>query len=1107
MTNSCSWTPLGTAAIWDRFRNLAVSGPVLAIAVDPTNTDVVYIGTKAGGVWKSTDAGRTWSPKTDRAVSLACGAIAIDPRNPRRIFVGTGVFNEYYYFYYPASGILRSDDGGETWTELGAATLARAEISRIAIDPTDGASRGIYVASSIGVFESVDGGVNWRLLLAGMASDLVLVPEGTSQVKLLAALMYEGLWTSTRTAAGWSPWSQIIKAGGRIALGQCLGAPKTVYALYAEGAEGWFDNLALTTDGGVTWSPVTVRLNQSINLSFSGGADHSHGVSVPASDLTSPPGPHTYRLSSGGSPPHTHTITLTATQTQDLAMGRRVWFETDPDASGHVHRDFLQLSWGSAYVAVHPTNPRIIYLGETGIWRNTEGGGVFEEVSRPVLPYGQRAFAIDPANPLRVWAANNYGIYCSEDGGSKWVHCNRDLATLRYAHVSAHPQWETVMLGASSTGLRYTGSATWESIGVYSGGPAADIVTAISPSNPQRMYLTGLMARSDQAGDRGSWRYLRHPSGRSIDAFILDPANPDVCYSGSGGTVWRSADAGENWQPIAAALRFPITALAVDPSDTDRVYAATMIQGRVYRIQRTGATWSPPDVTVSDISANLPDPVGFDVSALAVDTTGALWLTVGTWRYYRETGFGNDHVYRLPPGGTTWESRSNGLAQANPINTIVIDPTNDNGLFCGGDVGVFRTDDGGLNWVPWDQGLPNAPVLHLAIHGPRRLLRAATWGRGVWERPIDATTCPLVDLYLRDSILDSGRVTPSPSGHPHPLAPSETAYWYQSVDVKVDTADPAYQTTLPVTDYLGFAVLEHRTPRRRRVNRVYVQVHNRGPQRATGARVRAFHADASAGLPPLPADFWLSGHPFEGTPDTTDWRPVGSTIELGVIEPAEPAVAMWEWVVPSSAAEHSCILVLATCGEDPLHVPGTSSVDWLVPNEKRVTLKNVHVEDALVGTPWPITYGVIEFNAATKRPERCDLVVDWGSLPRGARVYLALERVGSARALKVAPAGLRSNGVALARERRGLLPAQIEGRCGIRRRFDTRTVLTMKRGDARFATVPGLELPAGRPLGVAFRVELPKNARPGEYQFDILQHCRKRVVGGSSYRLRVARRR
>ncbi len=1122
----CNWTPMGAAPVprgQTQGGRQAVAGRALSIAIDPLDTNIVYLGTAAGGIWKSTDGGTTWSPKTDFASSMTSWTIVIDPNDNQRIFAGTGGLQV-------GAGLMLSTDGGETWAELATAIFARKTIFKIIFDPTDATSQRMFVAANYGVYESLDGGANWTQFIAGNARDLVLLvdPAVPQQITLIAAFWSDGLWTSTRAAAVWGAWTKIADPNlpdpvpGRIALAQCQGTPTTIYALLASGRE--LDRLVVSTDSGLTWNIVPVRLEPRYSWHWSGSAaGHAHPVQVPAADLTAAAAVHTYTSNNAGDPAHSHDVTMTAANISDLAMGRAITVTSDADASGHTHDFEMTVTRQCSYnlvLAVHPVDPNIIYFGEVNLWKNTTGGGVFKDISDgdvvppPATPIGihadQHSFAFDPINPNRIWSINDGGVYRSDDAGANWIHRNRDLATLQYNHVSLHPQWETIMLGGTQDNgtHRYVGSPAWEFSDYGDGG-----FTAINPANTQRCYhgyTMNTFHRSDEAGAIGSWTNISAGiTGTAVfyPPFLLDPVDPDICYFGNS-MVWRSADGGDTWNSLTAegALTASIVTMAVDPSDTDKIYVAVG-NGSVYLVERTGATWDPVDITLTDISA--PDlPVSVYTSDLAVDSTGTVWVTVGSYHFDTPGVFSNQNVYRLVPGSAVWESRSDGLVAANPINTITIDPTNDSRLFCGADIGVYRTDDAGDNWVVWDPGLPNAPVYHLAIHGPTRLLRAATYGRSVWERPIDVAVCPPVDLYMRDSILDSGRVIPSPSGHPNPTEPGVTARWYQSVDIKVDAPEPDFQTAQVIDDFVSFANLEHRSPRRGQSNRFYVQVHNRGVQRATGARVRAFFADASGGLPELPADFWDLGNPFDGDPSAVDWTAIGNTIELGDIEAAEPAIASWEWFIPDTAAAHSCLLAVTTCNEDAIANAGVLNIGWLVRNEKRATLKNLHVLDAVPGGIAPPDEPImIEFHPESPKARRYDLVLDWGSLPLGARLFMALEVHGAEEVLSATNAALGKLGIKVMADSEGILAAKVKGRCGKIRKFDQKRLLVMARKEPQEITVPNLLLPADGPLGISFKVELPKKTPPGEYQFDVIQKNGKRLIGGSSYRLRVRPRR
>lgn len=1171
----CNWTPVGAGPVPrgqtpepSGAPTQAVSGRTKAIAIDPRTPSTVYIGTANGGVWKSTDNGTTWSPKTDYMGSLAIGALAIDPNNSSTIFAGTGEYHgppvDGAYQYY-GNGLLRSEDGGETWSELATSTFAHDEISRILFDPTDLTSRRMFLSSATGVYESVDGGINWSQLRAGSASDLVLIVNaGPPQaVQLIAAFFGDGLWTNTRTGSTWSGWTQITSAVfpsvfGRIALGQCRDHPPTIYAAFS--SANALGGMAKTTDGGLSWTSVRQPMyEQWVVGLLPGGADnHQHTFVISETDFTTPIMGHTYATFEGGAPAHTHNVTFTAAEMQTLASGSgSVTKASNPDATGHQH-DFLadrrvpiqQTNW-NFHISIHPTDPNTVYFGEVRLWKTATGDGPWTDITdgeltpapadRPIsIHVDQQAVALDPTNPNIIWACNDGGVYRSENRGQTWSHRNRDLATLQYMSVAVHPQWEAIMLGGTQDNgtHRYSGNPAWEFVDDGDGG-----FTAIDPNTPTRMYhgqpRYGFY-RSDSSGARRTWAFKSGSvtgGGTFYNSFALDPSDPNVCYFGSN-QLWRSSDNADTWSPITNLLiNEPITAIAVHPADSTTIYVATE-QGRVYRVQKTGPTWALAHVTTTDLTG--PDlPANHAISDIAVDPIGTVWVTLSSVVFApvvfgQPEEFSNDHVYRRVPWGTRWEIRSNSLARANPINTIVIDPTNNNRLFCGGDTGVFRTEDAGANWVPWDEGLPNAPVFDLAIfnppplhwptagggttviHGSRRLLRAATHGRSVWERPIDVALCPRsADLYLRDNVTDTGRLVPMPAGQPHPFQPSTNVYWWQSVDIKVDAPEPNFQTPAPITDYVAFeSDLQHRNPRPGSVNRFYVQVHNRGPRKATNVQVRAFFANAFVGPRLLPADFWSGGRPFVGTPSSTDWTPVGPTQTIAELEPGEPGVVVWEWSVPPSAAtQFYSLLAVATCAEDPVDVTGgfvdpsaMLDVAVAVPWSKYVALKSIFIGDPVFGSPLhlqPERGFILELHNSHHDRETCDLVFHWGSLPKQTRVFVTFERPRDKKPPVIAaPEDLKRLGIMPGRPKEKLFLEKQEGRCGEIRYFDLRHIYQLSPSMDRMTIIPAVRIPYDRPVAAAINLVLPKDMKQETAQFDVMQQSGKQIVGGCTYLVR-----
>jgi len=220
---------------------------------------------------------------------------------------------------------------------------------------------------------------------------------------------------------------------------------------------------------------------------------------------------------------------------------------------------------------------------------------------------------------------------------------------------------------------------------------------------------------------------------------------------------------------------------------------------------------------------------------------------------------------------------------------------------------------------------------------------------------------PDSDLYLRDHAMSTSRILPAPSPVTASFEDSlqhvslgDQLWWWQCVEAKIDApASISHTYQMPVADVDYFTLetkLEHRNPQRGKLNRVYVQVHNRGIKPANNVTVKILYADASPGLPDLPADFWSA---FPGNGTTTFWHPIGSAKVIPALSPKRPEVLEWDWIPPMSTADHSCLLIVVDCPDDPIpEANKVLDIGTLVTQEKRIGLKNLHVVDALPGPLW-----------------------------------------------------------------------------------------------------------------------------------------------------------
>src|SRR5690348_7721681 len=234
-TDSANWTLIGPRPT-DSGSNYVTAGRVNAIAIDPRDNNVVYMGAAEGGVWKTIDGGATWKPLTDDQPTLANGAIALDPTNPDIVFVGTGEENFAIDSYYGA-GILKSTDGGAHWTNL-VGPFLRARIGFLAIHPANGQI--LLCTTQTGVWRSTDGAVSWKQVLTGAAGTAAVFDPTDPNIAYAALGTIRGNSQNGvyRSTDGGQTWKLSMGAGanslptanvGRIEIAMAPSTPTTLY--------------------------------------------------------------------------------------------------------------------------------------------------------------------------------------------------------------------------------------------------------------------------------------------------------------------------------------------------------------------------------------------------------------------------------------------------------------------------------------------------------------------------------------------------------------------------------------------------------------------------------------------------------------------------------------------------------------------------------------------------------------------------------------------------------------------------------------------------------------------------------------------------------------
>jgi hypothetical protein len=560
-----------------------------------------------------------------------------------------------------------------------------------------------------------------------------------------------------------------------------------------------------------------------------------------------------------------------------------------------------------------------------------------------------------------------------------------------------------------------------------------------------------------------------------------------------------------------------------------RLFVGTT-NGSVFRADQGAGGWT---LTRLDEAAAGALPLSGLITDLAVDWSDATLASI----YVCFGGSGDfRHVWRFD--GTSWAARSGTAGSGTELldvehNAIQLDRVT-NRLYVGANIGVWESADGGNTWSPLSDGLPDAPVYDLQIHPTARLLRACLHGGGIFEWKLDAPALPDVELYVRDTTLDTGRGVNTDGRSDPSIFPTGPVYHYLSPNIRVDVPTPAgYQTPTTDIDFLTFNELivdgsngvATNVPPPTVHNRVYVEVHNRGRVDATDVQVMAVVTNAATGLS-LPAGYTANVQAGTALPGPK-WITLG-TVTIPIVRAGFPRIVHFDLpstVLPMPASlpgsSHWCMLAFVHSAQDGF-TSAIANADALTLSDRKVGQKNLHLVE-FVGTPPAPGTGVgtwamllvsgVHFEGKGK----FDLVIDSRRFP--GTLHLALPPPLSPRSLEKQTRGLQKGSAAIVarwldsyapvarrlfheakypEHQYGLLTASMKRVAG-------RAPLVLKGG---VGEIRGLSIQEGDEHAMFLRVDPPARAKVGDaWELDVQQREPKtgRILGGSRYRVVVNR--
>lgn len=681
-SSSSNWKPLGPTnvpIILSNGKNRGV-GRINAIAFDPYDQNIIYVGSPGGGFWKSIDGGANWVTTSDDLPVLGVSSIAVDPNNTDIIYIATGDANASDTY---SIGVLKSIDQGDTWSTTGLSynVSANKRVNKILINPNNTDS--VFAATNTNIMLSVDGGITWNNCAPlGRWRDIEFMPGNPNIV--YAAKQSSGGSNVYRSLDGGGNWSVInngVASSGkyRPLIAVTPINPNVIYALYSA-SDYSFHGIYKSIDGGDNWS----LQSNSPNI-----------------------------------------------------LGR------DTDGTGTGGQSWYDLSLG-----VSNNDENHLFVGGINLWESTDGGANWTiEASSGNGNYAymhvdQHCLEFHPITNV-PYAGNDGGLYKYLDNLNNWIDISDGLEISQFYKLGlSESNASRLIAGAQDNGTEMLTNGVWDAVRGADG-----MECAIDPYDEDLLYSSsqyGGLRKSFNGGN--NWDNIKPVSydGAWVTPYKIHPNNNNMIVAGYD-EVYLSLTSGAVWDSISYNVSGgqSVRTIALAPSNEDYIYAATY--SRLMKTTNSGQSWTSikpglPNYNISDVAVSDNDP-------------NRLWVTMSEYN-------ASNKVFESTNGGATWTNITGTNLPNLPVNCIVHQANANEDLYIGTDIGVYHKDNTMSDWAPYKNGLPNVVVNELEIHYPTNRIRAATFGRGVWDSPLNSSS-----TYTNSEIVNNLNIYPNPASN------------------------------------------------------------------------------------------------------------------------------------------------------------------------------------------------------------------------------------------------------------------------------------------------------------------------------------------------------